>query len=99
MELTPTKHARDRITQRGVTGRVLSAVLRHFDREIEVGGGCRALRMSHQAVASLNSQEPASRSVRGLQNLAIVEHCSTGNIVTVFWDHGQSRARRYRIMR
>src|SRR5262249_7543104 len=50
-----TRHARQRLQQRGARTKELAIVMTHGDIEVPAGGGCRFVRLSHRAVASLLS--------------------------------------------
>ena len=53
MDRIDTRHAGRRIAQRGICEDLLNLLLERGDREVEVGDGCMALSLSHEARLSI----------------------------------------------
>lgn len=79
-----TRHARQRLQQRGGRWKEVAIVIAHGDIEISAGRGCRFLRLSHGASAVL-LQEGAYRvqDVDRARRLMVLVS-SADEIVTVF---------------
>jgi hypothetical protein len=52
-----SRHARQRLQQRGARPREVALVLHHGDIEIPANRGCRFVRLSHHAAALLQAQD------------------------------------------
>jgi hypothetical protein len=79
-----TRHARQRLRQRGARREQLGIVLDYGDIEILARNGCRFVRLSHSAVRSLH--EARTLSVQALDQAArlMLLIDANGRIVTAF---------------
>jgi hypothetical protein len=91
-----TKHARTRANQRGITLELIEALLVFADMEVPAEGGCTCLRCSREALAAAELRAVIGSIAERLQGLAAIVADDTGEIVTVFHDHGRADGRRYR---
>ena len=79
-----SRHARQRLQQRGTRTREIVLVIAHADIEIPARSGCRFLRLSHRAVASLLRQDRfAVQDVDRARRLMVLVDASD-RVVTVF---------------
>ena len=84
METRISRHARQRLQQRGTRTRELMLVLVHGDIEIPAQRGCRFLRLSHRAVGELLSANRFTiQDVDRAKRLMVLVD-STGCVVTAF---------------
>lgn len=91
-----SRHAEQRMSQRGISAVAVKTILNCFDIDHSVGGGCRVLRVSRDAANDAAASIGMPSIARRLAELAIIENESTGKIVTVFRDSGGPGGRRYR---
>lgn len=78
-----TRHARQRLQQRGARPKEVAIVVAHGDMEVSAAHGCRFLRLSHRAAASL--LERATYPVQDVDRARrlIVLASGTDEVVTV----------------
>lgn len=91
-----SRHAAQRIRQRGVTHQMISDLLSVADIDAPVGGDCRVLRASRRLSKGHDAAVRLSTSPEKLSRLAVVVSDVTGEVVTVLMDGGRRRGRRYR---
>ena len=91
-----TRHAIVRANQRGVTHRMLDALIAWADVEAPVGGGCTALSFSRRRLKDRTLRDELGAAIDRLASLAIVLRDDTGDVVTVLHDLGGGAGRRYR---
>ena len=97
MNLPPmSRRAERRCRQRGVRSSVIRTVIDCHDADIAVGDDCRALRLSRSMLRNLASDGVDRQQIDQLKGLVVIWSDRTTQVVTVFRDAGQSRARRYR---
>jgi hypothetical protein len=78
-----TRHARQRLQQRGGRTKEVAIVMTYADIEVPAKNGCRFLRLSHQEAARLLQQnETAFRDVDRARRLAVLADPSD-RVVTV----------------
>ena len=93
-DLILTAHGRRRARQRGAPDAVLDALLDLADRDVPVGGGCRALSLSTPRAAQARAEGTAPALLERLRGRVLVL-AEDGRVVTVLHAHGR-RARHYR---
>ena len=91
-----TRHATTRANQRGVTLELINALLMFADVEVPVDDGCTCLRCSRKALAVADLRGMLGSIAERLKGLRAIVADDTGQIVTVFHDHGRAAGRRYR---
>ena len=91
---TITRHAADRLQQRGLRHEAVHLALRYQDRTFSVGRGCVALSLSRRAEAEMVRDGVPAQSRDRVRNLILVVADDTGAVITAFRADGR-RARRY----
>jgi hypothetical protein len=89
-----TAHGRKRLRQRGMPDAQLHALLDLADRDVPVGGGCRALSVSGRCAGQARAEGASPALLERLQR-RIVVLADDGRVVTVLHADGR-RARHYR---
>lgn len=89
-----TRHAGDRLRQRGIGREIVALIEAHHDIAIPVGRGCVSLTVSRRALQVLLAEGLPPRLAERLCSVAAVVEEATGLVVTVMHLHGKS-ARRY----
>jgi hypothetical protein len=87
-----TKHATSRLRQRGVRAAEVRLVMTYGDIEIPAHNGCRFVRLSHAAVASLYERARSTREIDRARRLMLLIG-PTGNLITVLKCDPQRRVR------
>jgi hypothetical protein len=91
-----TKHATQRIQQRGVTHETVAFVLRHADIRLHAGENCKSLRISHQQMARLAKKGTKAALMARARTVVVVVKPTAAEIITVLHDWGDKCGRRYR---
>jgi len=82
-------HAAKRMRQRGIKREFMGRLLDNADIERSIGGNCRLYRVSRSLARQLRDER--------LSHYVAIISDDTGNLVTVFPDHGNRAAARYRV--
>lgn len=94
LSLPLSRHAGKRVRQRGIPDRVLMLIWRYADWSVDVGAGCRTLRITDKALAEMRENNEPHQLIDRAQRLIMV--LAPGErIATVMHDRGH-RGRRYR---
>ncbi|MGE0116769.1 MAG: hypothetical protein AB7S71_14610 [Dongiaceae bacterium] len=80
--------------QRGIAVETVRCLLLIFDRDVPVGGGCSALSVSHEGLASMASDGAAPDLIDRVKGIVLVVN-EDGEVVTIQHDRG-GVGRRYR---
>lgn len=91
-----SRHAVVRCQQRGIPQVLIEQLMGLYDVEHEIGGGCRVLRISHQAIGSQSEGLPGAQQQERLEHLAVIWSDTQNQVVTAFRDRGGRKTRRYR---
>jgi uncharacterized protein YcbX len=67
-----SRHAAERMYQRGATERQIAAVMRHADRSARRGNGTEIIWMSSKALARLGPRTPEGVDVDRVRNLRVL---------------------------
>jgi hypothetical protein len=93
-ELKTTRHAKQRLQQRGARPKELAIVMAYGDIEVQAREGCRFVRLSHRAVAwILEHKRVAVQDVDHAKRLMVLAD-SSNRVVTVFKTDPERRVRR-----
>jgi hypothetical protein len=91
----PTNHALSRAQQRGVSVRIINAIVAFADIRPWVGSGCRSLMISRRRLAHLPDGILSAAERERAAGVAVVLDASNGSVITVIHTAGR-RAARYR---
>jgi hypothetical protein len=92
-QLKITRHARQRLQQRGSRQKELAIVMTYGDIEIPARDGCRFVRLSHRAIRwLLECERVAVRDVDRAKRLMVLAD-SSDRVVTVFTGNPERKVR------
>lgn len=90
-----SRHAVDRCNSRGIRWAMIAQVFDHHDRDVAVGGACRALSLSASALLGLQRSGTPVHEVESLRRLVIVWSDRSAQVVTAFRARKGRAAGRY----
>lgn len=90
-----TDHALSRAQQRGVSSRIITAVMAHADIRPWVGSGCRSHMISRRRLSELPDEVLSPSEKERASGVAVVTDLADRVVVTVLHANGR-RAARYR---
>lgn len=96
MAFALSNHAAVRTQQRGVSRRLIDALMSYADFEAPVGGGCTVLRMTRDRLDDSDLADRLGAVRDRLSGLSVVWSERTGEIVTVVRARRGRAGRRYR---
>ena len=88
-------HAARRCQQRGISQDEIERVIAQHDIDHEIGGDCRALRISRAAMRAGKIDCGAIQHRERLTNLIVVWSDRSSQVVTAFHGHNRRVMRRY----